>query len=801
MLSADDGRRDEIDGAQKSKQPDDHPSDASTKHHQRNTKTRQQTCTTCDCIHPVRCELMTLVHRSKTWTDPDTAPTPDTSDLSHDSDPAQTKVSLASSKKKLQKEVDKLKRKDEAFSRRSIFATRRFLFPLGVMLGVMIAFAFVQPSDIQDMHAQLTLLMDHYDINLPQLPDFDFSRLEVEWNRIRSNIPEVWKFNTDGREFQVGENMAARGLIAKYPVVLIPGVISTGLESWSTSPDYRPFFREKMWGGINMLSQVTFNREKWISAMMLDPVTGLDPPDAKIRAAEGIDAASSFIQGYWIWSKIVENLAVVNYDTNNLYLAPYDWRLSYYNLEERDGYFSKLKSTIEGFKRRQGKKTVIAAHSMGATVTLVTCFLSDCHYLRRLNPSLPVPSSTSSNGSSPQNTVEAAPTGSRLVIFDLIPLKFIQTSRPESHRSVHLHCRNSPRGGKLARFVQWLLLVSLTCQPSQSKAMSAFLSGEMKDTVQMNPAGAYVLERFFSRAERRKLFLSWAGSASMWIKGGDAVWGNATWAPDDPEGSSHSHGQLIAFRETFLSEEDRQEDLRNMTSEQGGTWVLKHTPTTFQQMMYTNYSFGIERDEDKLARNDLDHRKWTNPLEVRLPNAPSMKFYCVYGHGKETERSYWYARGEYEQDETSADSPNAVCSSDGKNCTTPRPGLDLPLLRKNWIDWEYTDESVAPKVINGVKIGEGDGTVSLISLGAMCVEGWKRRRWNPAGINVTTIELPHQPVPALLRGGANTSEHVDVLGSTALNEIIVKVATGASGEIEENFVSNIREYSRKMQWD
>lgn len=26
---------------------------------------------------------------------------------------------------------------------------------------------------------------------------------------------------------------------------------------------------------------------------------------------------------------------------------------------------------------------------------------------------------------------------------------------------------------------------------------------------------------------------------------------------------------------------------------------------------------------------------------LRLPNAPSMKIYCVYGHGKETERSYW----------------------------------------------------------------------------------------------------------------------------------------------------------------
>jgi phospholipid:diacylglycerol acyltransferase len=119
-----------------------------------------------------------------------------------------------------------------------------------------------------------------------------------------------------------------------------------------------------------MISQVTFNRDKWIAAMMLDPITGLDPPDTKMRAAEGIDAASSFIQGYWIWfvlsftsasidknsrdmtsrSKIVENLAVVNYDTNNLHLAPYDWRLSFWNLEERDGYFSKLKATIEGFK-------------------------------------------------------------------------------------------------------------------------------------------------------------------------------------------------------------------------------------------------------------------------------------------------------------------------------------------------------------------------------------------------------------------------------------------------------------------
>jgi hypothetical protein len=38
-----------------------------------------------------------------------------------------------------------------------------------------------------------------------------------------------------------------------------------------------------------------------MAAMMLDPDTGLDTPGAKVRAAEGISAASNFMTGYWIW--------------------------------------------------------------------------------------------------------------------------------------------------------------------------------------------------------------------------------------------------------------------------------------------------------------------------------------------------------------------------------------------------------------------------------------------------------------------------------------------------------------------
>lgn len=68
---------------------------------------------------------------------------------------------------------------------------------------------------------------------------------------------------------------------------------------------------------------------------------------------------------YWVWARIIENLAAIGYDTNNMHLASYDWRLSFSNLEVRDKYFTKLKATIETSKLTHGRKTVIISHSMG----------------------------------------------------------------------------------------------------------------------------------------------------------------------------------------------------------------------------------------------------------------------------------------------------------------------------------------------------------------------------------------------------------------------------------------------------
>ena len=40
-----------------------------------------------------------------------------------------------------------------------------------------------------------------------------------------------------------------------------------------------------------------------------------------------------------------------------------------------------------------------------------------------------------------------------------------------------------------------------------------------------------------------------------------------------------------------------------------------------------------------------------------------------------------------------------------------------------------------------------------------------------------------------------------MLGNTALNELILKVATGAGEEVGDSFVSDIREYAKRVQWD
>lgn len=49
--------------------------------------------------------------------------------------------------------------------------------------------------------------------------------------------------------------------------------------------------------------------------------TGLDPEGVALRASEGLAAVDFLMPGYFVWGKIIEALADVGYETNNLVRA------------------------------------------------------------------------------------------------------------------------------------------------------------------------------------------------------------------------------------------------------------------------------------------------------------------------------------------------------------------------------------------------------------------------------------------------------------------------------------------------
>lgn len=106
-------------------------------------------------------------------------------------------------------------------------------------VGILSATWFIPPSTLPTLPGHLQVLLDEYEFSMPTIPAIDLS---AEWARFKSNIPEPWKLANDGREFLVGEEMKSRGLEAKYPVVLIPGIISTvgALLSCAVDRDAQP---------------------------------------------------------------------------------------------------------------------------------------------------------------------------------------------------------------------------------------------------------------------------------------------------------------------------------------------------------------------------------------------------------------------------------------------------------------------------------------------------------------------------------------------------------------------------------
>src|SRR5204863_837886 len=162
------------------------------------------------------------------------------------------------------------------------------------------------------------------------------------------------------------------------------------------------------------------------------------------------------------------------------------------------------------------------------------------------------------------------------------------------------------------------------CMLGAAKGLPAVLSGEMKDTAQLNAFAVYGLEKFLNKDERAEIFRTMPGISSMLPKGGNAVWGNETWAPDDKPGQKVSFGSFINFKENNSTR-----SRKNMTVEESLHYLLDTSKEWYQKQIYGNYSHGVAHTSKEIEENEKEPRKWINPLETRIPLAPNTKLYCL----------------------------------------------------------------------------------------------------------------------------------------------------------------------------
>ncbi|KAG2199795.1 hypothetical protein INT46_003557 [Mucor plumbeus] len=656
-----------------------------------------------------------------------------------------------------------------------VWKRKRFHFIVGLSVGLIAAYGAsttpVAQTHLNDLQSYLSL----------QLSEMDWEKIMPVTDMVDELFGNVTNFFTptpssDQPFMPALEYREILDLKPHFPVVLIPGIISSGLESWGTLEKSKRFFRKRMWGTTTMFRSVLLDKELWTEHLKLDPITGLDPPGIKIRAAQGLDAADYFVTGYWIWAKIIENLAYIGYDNNNMYLASYDWRLSFSNLEIRDQYFSKLQSMIEISKKGSGVPAVIVTHSMGSSM------------------------------------------------FPYF-LKWVQ----------------SPEGGKrgddwtekhISSFVN--IAGPMVGVP---KALTAMLSGETRDTMSLGSFGAYLLEKFFSRRERASLMRTWSGGSSMLLKGGETIWGNQTFAPDDEEDSQHhSFGNIISFTKTNEGESTVQEKDHNHTTEKmvnkdinqnfnaDESLDLLHITGTpdFSRMLKSNYSFGITTSKKQLKKNNKDSRKWSNPLESQLPIAPSMKIYCLYGVGLPTERSYYYTRAKDDINKADIDCEidvsallngtdikeeefiNAVVQKNIKksNESDKHNDENMPQAPPIYIDGAMHEPTRGVEM--GVRFADGDGTVPVLSLGYMCAPsgGWTKHAnlYNPGHSPVVLKEYLHEQSDSKLdvRGGSKAGDHVDILGNWEMTLDILQIVSNKGNNVTHRILSNIEKYAQKI---
>eukprot|EP00948_MAST-09A_sp_MAST-9A-sp1_P001071 g1071.t1 len=570
------------------------------------------------------------------------------------------------------------------------------------------------------------------------------------------------------------------------PVVLVPGIISTGLELWLGKKCILPreMFRKRIWGSRDMMYSLLRNPTCWLEHMSLNHSTWGDKEGIKLRASSGLGAADYFLPGLrqtYVLGNLISELAAVGYDENSMYLASYDWRLSPRELENRDMYFSRLKSQFEILvKQNNGNRVVVVAHSMGASVFL--------YFLKW------VESDKGGNGG---------------------PLWVDQ----------HIRVVFSVGGSLLGAALP----------------IAGSLSGEHCDVPEINELAVFMKEKMFTENYREKLtdfYRSLGSFPLLYPKGGKEIWGDdliqlhiqEKLEKDRMMGSTKTrrrenkrhhydnlgkkrgnNGILLDQYPARMKEDDVTLPFRKKQMDPQELWSFfeKFAPRYFQ-LVKDNYNLqgtdllgstvethrdtyretsaetgtetsaetieteihrDVNVDTSTLTDTDTDTdidtneessgilpKDWTNPFTFQLPNASRMTIVCAYGFEIETPMRFRYnvevtRKKKWELNENKKDDNNEITirMETSSSEIDQKDHSRLSTSQFSSSSSTSSSEATPTQLGNSVIMGKGDGTVSLLSLGYPCSHLWKANketgkpsRHNPFGVETVNREYRHQ---------------------------------------------------------
>jgi phospholipid:diacylglycerol acyltransferase len=374
----------------------------------------------------------------------------------------------------------------------------------------------------------------------------------------------------------------------------------------------------------------------------------------------------------------------------------------------------------------------------------------------------------------------------------------------------HYFCQwlSSPEGGALSSawlhdHVESVVLIGPSTLGAP-KAVTGLLMGESRDFTYLTGTLGALVDAVLSPRLRRRLMRSFPSTQTLLPMGGDAVWGDADGAPDDPEapadagaagaaGAPSTHGALLQFQATasgagavrFEPVMTVAQGLRELEARAARS---QSAPST--QPFAFRYSHGLSAPEELLRPSEP---RWLNPLATALPYAPHLTYHCMYGVGIPTERSYVVV------------APDAAARA----AKAAEPGVDEGEVEAELVGERAPDDEDVPYVIDrsasagralvkGVRLTDGDGTIPLVSLGYMCARGWRDNRlFNPSGSRVVTREFAHEPQGSGGRGELS-ADHVDILGNRAVITDVLQIVAGKGAELSDRFESDIRRISDRV---